>query len=180
MLKRKTPAELYDEKVAELHKARAKLDDCAAREIKIRKRTTRDMEGRDLVPILEERREIEALIHRLEGESAEAYALIPRPPIEITEAQRIRLEATMPPAPDYRGGTASQLAEVRAEQRAAQREFDLARATGARNVIAKVEAKMRDIDLRIMALEGPPYPAYMPWASKADLLAMRQRLGLKK
>jgi hypothetical protein len=173
---KKSPTAVYEAKVAELHKARAELAKCAEKEIAILKKQTR--KPGDLDSVLAERRSIEALITRLEGESSILYEAIPRPAEERTP-QQIRNEMLMPPAPAHRGGSAEQLADARAEQRALQREFDLAKATASAGEIAKIEARIRETDLKIYALEGPPYPQYMPWASKADLLKMRERLGLK-
>lgn len=168
---------VYARKVSELDDARRKYDGIIQRQIEAEKLQP-SQRSTSLSGILAARADAEALIKRLEGESSVVRAQLdaenPKPiltPAQQRQALADGLRRWNPYA-NVKRGSPEKIAAAREELAALAREEKLTQTSRA------LSDKMNAVRTRVMALEGPPFPAWRPWCTDEALLAARKKEGL--
>jgi hypothetical protein len=172
--------ELHARKSDALHDAQRKLADIIARQIKIETGTSR--QAGDVRAIVEAKQAAAAEVARLSSECGalrdQQRARQPKTP--LTAEQQVRYDATVwtfDPHAKAKRGTREQIAAARAAVAELGREERLGNLQGSARDAFMV--RLNAARTRLMALQGPPYPAYRPWASDATLAAARKAEGLE-
>jgi hypothetical protein len=176
-----TTAELCDRKSAELADARQALDAIIQRQRELEKDKNRPGSATDSVRAEKEKQL--ASVARLENESAtlEAARQAEKPAPALTPRQQVRADffngLAFDPYAKARRGSPEKIAAAQQAVDELVREYRLTQPSG--NARETMTAKLNAARLRLTALEGPPYPPYMPWASRETLAAARKAEGLE-
>lgn len=175
-------AELYQRKLAELADAKRRLAEIVSRQIKLESSTSTNWPAYQ--SIVAEKTAAEALVARLENEGGVLKAALiaqrPKPPLSPRQqmmADAYNAAASFDPYHRCKRGTPEKIAEAQKAVDELVLEYRLNQPSG--NAREAWTAKSNAARTRLAALQGPPWPAYMPWASRETLKAVRKAEGLE-